>query len=217
MSQWQDSNFGLVLQLLSYSVLIYYRGNLWYASEYVAMNILHMLRINMSLKWFNCMPFSRGHRERFSTSSNTLMVWSWVEGVDGKLLVQWSNWETVLHWYISKVEENGCCDECEVKAQKPLKGSCVCSHIQYMITRGRQSLNRVIWSNFFFKRLGSISVYPTPSDNFIKCFVEEKFCHGNSKACLMWVGNLLGFFLPYITISRNWHFAFLFQELFILE
>ena len=40
----------LFCSLLSNSVLIYYRGNLLCASEYVAMNILHMLRINMSLK-----------------------------------------------------------------------------------------------------------------------------------------------------------------------
>jgi len=38
--------------------------------------------------------FARGHADNlyslpsiFSTSSNPLMVWSWVEGVDGKLLV----------------------------------------------------------------------------------------------------------------------------------
>ena len=50
----------LFCSLLSYSVQIYYRGNLWCSSEYVAMNILHLLHINMSLKWFNCMPFFRG-------------------------------------------------------------------------------------------------------------------------------------------------------------
>lgn len=112
------------------------------------------------------------------------------------------------------------------KGSEAIKGSCKCSHnstCNILITRGRQSPNWIILSKY--KCLGSISVYPTPSDNLSSAyFMEEILCHGDSKSCLMWVSCwvslflvwplVLGFFIPCTTISKNWHFFFLFQDIF---
>ena len=67
--------------------------------------------------WF-CFPslkfICRRNCEQYTTSTNSSLVWSWMEGFDGKLLVIWSCTKAILFRNLSEAEEYGCCYECEV-------------------------------------------------------------------------------------------------------